>query len=67
MSSESEKLYVDTFTFEDGHNEASIDYMRSLPLADAKTSKEMLDKYQIYINSLPIEPVIISERKRIKR
>lgn len=66
MSSEEDKPNVECFTFHDGHNEATVQYMRSLPLANEEITNETLKSYQKHLDSLPIEETKVVKSKRLK-
>ena len=57
---------IDTFKFEDGHNTATIEYMRSLPLADQAITESTIKAYQNHIDSLPVERVEIVPVRRLR-
>lgn len=58
---------VECFTFHDGHNTATREYMRRLKHAPDSVADGMLAKYQGYIDSLPIDKIKIEKVKRIRK
>lgn len=63
---EGNPVVVECFTFKDGHNESTVAYMRSLPLASAEVTQQTLKRYQSHLNSLPIDSVEVKAAQRLK-
>ena len=66
MASPEDKSNVECFTFNDGHNETTVEYMRSLPLASDEIANKTLKEYENYLNSLPIPSTTVKKSKRLK-